>query len=1235
MVADNCDDDVMITFEEETTPGNCDHEYTIKRTWTAIDDCGNITAAMQIISIEDNTPPVFTNLPADITVDCDDIPAIEDCEATDNCDDNVTVSSDEVMGMINTGQNGCSYELIRTWTAEDDCGNEATQQQNVTVIDNEAPVIIPTDPILAGLMNGDTITLECQDIPELDTSAVIVTDNCCDDTTVEFVEIISDGDCQQDGYFMLMGCGWVATDCCGNESTFMIYFKVIDETDPMLMGVPDDVTVECDQIPPTPFVTAMDNCDNNIDVIYNEDIIDGNCADNYTIIRTWTAEDECGNSVTDTQTINVQDTTDPVFANIPADVTLDCDQPLPTDEPTVSDNCDSDVTVELNELSTSGCPFSILRTWTATDNCGNERSVSQLITVEDNTPPVIVAPGDVTIECGDPIPMDDATVSDICDDDVDLILVETTEDLPCGQKITRTWTAEDNCGNVAMAVQMITLTDFTMPEFVNSPQDITVDCDNIPDAEDCVATDNCDDDVETTYSETIDDSDPCEIIIYRIWTAVDDCGNTNTVDQTITVIDNEGPTITPIHSELIGVMNGDTLMYECSTASIFGEDDVEVTDGCSDPTFEFVELVTDMGDCEEDGYLFIIRCCWIAEDACGNTSEFCIYVKITDEVAPMIMDVPADITVECDDIPDPDMNVMAMDECDDNPEVTFSEFIESGDCIGNYVIRREWTATDDCGNETVGTQIVTVEDNSAPLIVGVAGDITVECGNVPDVDDVKAVDNCDDNPSLDFMEEMEGDCPYTITRTWTATDDCGNTSTKTQVITVEDTMMPELVGIGADTSYQCVEDVPDPNIVTAIDNCDDDLDITYSEEVDGDDCNQTITRTWTATDDCGNTIVGYQIITISDDTDPELVGVPDDLTVDCDDIPDAATVTATDNCDDDVDVTFTEEITTSLCNYLIIRTWTATDDCGNEVIDSQVITVVDEEAPVFTNPPADITVDCADIPVVTDCPATDNCDDDLQFQFIELIGAGDCEFEIKRIWTAEDDCGNLATIEQIITVIDESAPTLTFTNPLLQGLQDGDTLTLECSQIEFFNEDDALAVDDCDDNPEIMFMEGAPILGDCNQDGFITEITCTWIAKDDCGNETSITITVKIVDTEGPTFLNVPADVTLDCDADIPVAIDPDVEDCSDVTLEFAEDTDVNGCTTIVTRTWTATDDCGNISTATQIITQTDEDAPVLTNVPADITIACGDDIPVAIDPDTEDCTAVTLELAETTDVNG
>jgi hypothetical protein len=103
--------------------------------------------------------------------------------------------------------------------------------------------------------------------------------------------------------------------------------------------------------------------------------------------------------------------------------------------------------------------------------------------------------------------------------------------------------------------------------------------------------------------------------------------------------------------------------------------------------------------------------------------------------------------------------------------------------------------------------------------------------------------------------------------TWTATDECGNTTTCTQTVTVIDTQAPVIV-CPQDVTIQCDASV-DPNanpslgVATAVDNCDQDVAITYSDVYgQGEGCPQTytITRTWTATDDSGNNTSCVQLI---------------------------------------------------------------------------------------------------------------------------------------------------------------------------------------------------------------------------------------------------------------------------------------------------------------------------------------------------------------------------------------
>ena len=75
--SDLCDDNPLLTFEDVTTPGDCPQEYSVTRTWTATDACGNSSQASQTINVEDNTAPVLEGMPVDVTVACGEIISIE------------------------------------------------------------------------------------------------------------------------------------------------------------------------------------------------------------------------------------------------------------------------------------------------------------------------------------------------------------------------------------------------------------------------------------------------------------------------------------------------------------------------------------------------------------------------------------------------------------------------------------------------------------------------------------------------------------------------------------------------------------------------------------------------------------------------------------------------------------------------------------------------------------------------------------------------------------------------------------------------------------------------------------------------------------------------------------------------------------------------------------------------------------------------------------------------------
>ena len=131
---------------------------------------------------------------------------------------------------------------------------------------------------------------------------------------------------------------------------------------------------------------------------------------------------------------------------------------------------------------------------------------------------------------------------------------------------------------------------------------------------------------------------------------------------------------------------------------------------------------------------------------------------------------------------------------------------------------------------------------------------------------------------------VAGDCPaeYTITRTWTAVDECGNEASCPQIIMVLDTQAPDLM-CAADITIECDESTDPANtgVSTATDECSD-VTVTYIEALTTNElCLQVITRRWKATDACGNTSECDQLISIVDTTYPDLTCAAD-VTIECD-----------------------------------------------------------------------------------------------------------------------------------------------------------------------------------------------------------------------------------------------------------------------------------------------------------------------------------------------------------------
>ena len=77
------------------------------------------------------------------------------------------------------------------------------------------------------------------------------------------------------------------------------------------------------------------------------------------------------------------------------------------------------------------------------------------------------------------------------------------------------------------------------------------------------------------------------------------------------------------------------------------------------------------------------------------------------------------------------------------------------------------------------------------------------------MDGAAASDNRGEVTIEEVSETIAGDCAgsYTIARTFTATDDAGNSTSATQTITVEDTTAPEFTSVPVDYTAECSDEL--------------------------------------------------------------------------------------------------------------------------------------------------------------------------------------------------------------------------------------------------------------------------------------------------------------------------------------------------------------------------------------------------------------------------------------------
>ena len=381
--------------------------------------------------------------------------------AKDNCSGMVTGTTSDPLTYSNQGT------YIMHWTYQDASGNTATQTQAV-IIKDVTPPVITTAP---GSLDA---TVECSDATSLAkalTLAPVATDNCSTTT----IHVLSD--------VKTAGCGssytqvrtWNFTDASGNTSAnnFVQTITVLDRTAPVLGAAPANITVDCNAVPAAATLTATDNCDASPVVVFaqtstqNADINNAGHY-NYTITRTWTAKDACGNTSSAVQVITVHDITAPTLTT-PSAINAVNDKgicgAIINFAATASDICGP---VAITYSQNPGTVFPVGVTTvnvTATDVSGNASSGTFTIVVADTENPTISTvnisvsndPGkcSATVSLGIPVTKDNCGVQRVVND-------HPSATYPVGTTVV-TWTVTDIHGNTNSTVQTVVVTDNEAP----------------------------------------------------------------------------------------------------------------------------------------------------------------------------------------------------------------------------------------------------------------------------------------------------------------------------------------------------------------------------------------------------------------------------------------------------------------------------------------------------------------------------------------------------------------------------------------------------------------------------------------------------------------------------------------------------------------------------------------------------------------------------------------------------
>ena len=209
-------------------------------------------------------------------------------------------------------------------------------------------------------------------------------------------------------------------------------------------------------------------------------------------------------------------------------------------------------------------------------------------------------------------------------------------------------------------------------------------------------------------------------------------------------------------------------------------------------------------------------------------------------MAPEIGDCPTDLVLECgedyattinDWLTAAEANLLATstDDCGAAGLTVSNDYdgvtIPDPSCDLSAGLTVTFTVTDACGNESTCTSTIFLDDTLAPEIGDCPTDLVLECGEdyATTINDwltaaeanllATSTDDCG-AAGLTVSNDYDGvtipdpscDLSAGLTVTFTVTDACGNESTCTSTIFLDDTLAPEIGDCPTDLVLECGED---------------------------------------------------------------------------------------------------------------------------------------------------------------------------------------------------------------------------------------------------------------------------------------------------------------------------------------------------------------------------------------------------------------------------------------------